>query len=62
MSRVRLELTVRDEDAEAVAAELIRDYGGLVQDSLYSWGNVTVEIRTDEEALQERLAWLTVRR
>ena len=41
VSVVRLELTVKDEDAEGIAAELAEAYCGPVQDSPYSWSGAT---------------------
>ena len=54
MSVVRLELVVPDDDARDVADRLIAGYHGLLGD--VPRAHVTVEIRTEEEAMREREA------
>ena len=53
MSVVRLELTVPDEDACDVADKLARGYVSVIREQVH--GNVLVEVRTDAEALRERV-------
>jgi hypothetical protein len=52
MSVVRLEITVAETDAYDLANRLTADYAGSGWNSPY--GNVTVDVRTDAEALRDR--------
>lgn len=60
MSVVRLELTVADGDAEKVAADLVREFCGPVQDldSMCEWTNPVVAILTDAG---EKREWVVVK-
>ena len=62
MSRVRLELTVPDHEADEVAEALIRGYHGMVAGAASVIAHVTVEIRSGEDAQQERAACQQSRR